>query len=217
MRKPFNSTSACSKVPPRKNQISLSAARAALFEKDRRILAQQLLRRLERESLALDRQHDDRSGRLRQGHGNRRTKNHQVLRGMGKLDGRPLARKLLARRLPARRQTDLRSVLMNALRPQTLEWGSVSDEPAELLATGLQNVARQILILHDGRHHLLHVLGVDEEDLLRAGGGNSFLVRQGVEDSLLIASFSEPRQPLRRERGEPRRAPGSSRPPALAP
>ena len=72
------------------NQVSLSAARAALFEKDRRILAQQLLRRFKRESLALDRQHDYRSGRLRQGHGNRRTKNHQVLRGMGKLDGRRL-------------------------------------------------------------------------------------------------------------------------------
>jgi hypothetical protein len=41
------------------NHIRLSAARATLFEKDRRILTQQLLRRLQRKSLAFDRQHDN--------------------------------------------------------------------------------------------------------------------------------------------------------------
>ena len=48
------------------NQIRLSAARAALFQKDRGILAQQLLRRLQRERFVFNRQHHHRSGRLRQ-------------------------------------------------------------------------------------------------------------------------------------------------------
>src|ERR1035441_8575651 len=74
------------------NQINLSASRAALFEKDRRILAQQLLWRLQGESLAFDGQHDDGGGGLGQGHRNRRTEDLHGLGGMRKLRDRKSVR-----------------------------------------------------------------------------------------------------------------------------
>ena len=69
------------------DQVSLSAARATLFEIDRRVLPQKLLRRFQRESLSFDRQHHDRSGRLGQRHRDWRTKNHHGLSEMRKHGG----------------------------------------------------------------------------------------------------------------------------------
>jgi hypothetical protein len=51
-----------------------------------------------------------------------------------------------------------------------------SRAPERIQTRILENVARHILILHDGSDHLPDIFVVDQEDLLRAGGGRALLI-----------------------------------------
>ena len=62
------------------NKVRLTPARATLLKEDRRVLAQQILRRFQREVFGSHRQHQNGGGRLRQRHRDRRAKNHYGLR-----------------------------------------------------------------------------------------------------------------------------------------
>ena len=48
--------------------------------------------------------------------------------------------------------------------------------PGAFIPCSLQDVSAQILILHDGRYHLLYIRRINGECLLWTGGGHALLV-----------------------------------------